>query len=119
MTEAIGKKIRTFREMRNYTQEHLAASIGISQQHYSALEKGEYEIAVDKLMRIAEVLGVSASAILDFDEKVIFNNSGETHIQSVFGSVINQANEKLIKTLEKQIALLEEKIEGLEKQIPD
>lgn len=111
----VGQKIKKLRELRNYTQEHIAKGVGISQQHYSSLELGQYEISIQQLYKIADLLEVTPSAILDFDDHVVFNNCTSTNgLNYIKGDMVNHTNEKLIASLEKQIELLEEKIKGLE-----
>lgn len=45
----VGSKIR---ELRNYTQEHLAQKMGMSQNGYSRLEKEDSDISLSRLLQI-------------------------------------------------------------------
>jgi len=59
--------IELFRELRedhDYSQRHIAAVLGISQQHYSKYETGEYELPLRHFIRLAEYYGVSADYLL-------------------------------------------------------
>lgn len=69
----IGTKIKKIRELKDYTQEYMAHSLGISPTAYGRIERDETEINFSKLDQVAKVLGVDARQILDFDEKYYFN----------------------------------------------
>ena len=109
----IGQKIKKLRELKNFTQSHLASELGITQSAYSKMELGETEVSYSKLTRIAEVLGMSPEEIMTFNEQMIFN---VMHNQTGNGFVINKGfteNEK--KLYEDQITHLKEEINYLKK----
>lgn len=54
--KAVTVNIRNKREKLNYTQEYLAAKLGISQNAYSKIELGYTKITVERLFQIAEIL---------------------------------------------------------------
>ncbi|KQO22929.1 transcriptional regulator [Flavobacterium sp. Leaf82] len=68
----IGRKISRIRELRDMKQEALAQALGISQQTISALENSE-TIDDDKLLDVANALGVSVEAIKSFSDEGIIN----------------------------------------------
>jgi transcriptional regulator with XRE-family HTH domain len=51
--KAVGQRIRQLRGF-NMTQEEFARRIGVSQGHFSYIERGEKEIGADILLRISE-----------------------------------------------------------------
>jgi transcriptional regulator with XRE-family HTH domain len=109
----IGQKIKKLRELKNFTQSHLASELGITQSAYSKMELGETEVSFSKLTKIAEVFGMSPEEIMTFNEQMIFN---VMHNQTGNGFVINKGfteNEK--KLYEDQIAHLKEEINYLKK----
>jgi len=109
----IGQKIKKLRELKNFTQSHLASELGITQSAYSKMELGETEISFSKLTKIAEVFGMSPEEIMTFNEQMIFN---VMHNQTGNGFVINKGfteNEK--KLYEDQISHLKEEINYLKK----
>lgn len=67
--------IELFRELRedhDYSQSDIAAVLGISQQHYSKYEKGEYELPLRHFITLVEYYGVSADYLIgrcSYDEK--------------------------------------------------
>lgn len=50
--ELVGRKIRQLRRQRKLTQVELAARIGIHQSDLSRMEKGEYKVGLDTLLKI-------------------------------------------------------------------
>jgi len=109
----IGQKIKKLRELKNFTQSHVATELGITQSAYSKIELGETEVSYSKLNKIAEVFGMSLEDIMTFNEQMIFN---VMHNQTGNGFVINKVfteNEKLL--YEDQIAHLKEEITYLKK----
>jgi transcriptional regulator with XRE-family HTH domain len=87
--QEIGKKVKKLRELRNFTQLHMAEKLGISQNGYSKMERGNIRINEEQLQKIAEALGVKVEDINDFDDKKIFfsitqsDNSQNGSIQGV------------------------------------
>lgn len=59
----IGHKIKKVRELKNLTQEFVAAELGMTQSAYSKIETGENDLSFKKLSQIAEVLGVQPEEI--------------------------------------------------------
>ena len=109
----LGQKIKKLRELKNFTQSHVASELGITQSAYSKMELGETEVSYSKLTKIAEVLGMAPEEIMTFNEQMIFN---VMHNQTGNGFVINKGfteNEK--KLYEDQIVHLNEEISYLKK----
>ena len=120
----IGEKIERIREFRGIKQETLAATLGISQQSVSKLEKEE-SIDDEKLKRVADALGVTSEVIKNFDEqKVIYNINNVSNFTStitdntfenasIIGALGQQFNplEKIIELYERLLELEKEKIE--------
>jgi transcriptional regulator with XRE-family HTH domain len=50
--------LKTFRELKNYTQKYMADGLGVTQNSYSLLENGKTEMDVNQLLRLADILGV-------------------------------------------------------------
>jgi transcriptional regulator with XRE-family HTH domain len=73
-TEKIGEQIKKFRELRNFTQEHIAKQLDMTPQGYGKIERNEVELSIQKLATITEILGTTIQDILGFDEKFVFNS---------------------------------------------
>ena len=110
----IGQKIKKLRELRNFTQSHMAEELGLSQSAYSKLELGETEITYNKLERVAEVLGMRPEEVISFNESMVFN---VMHNQTGNGFVINnnQLTEAERHLYEEQISILKEEVSYLKR----
>ncbi|MGN7719333.1 helix-turn-helix domain-containing protein [Chitinophaga sp. 22620] len=62
----VGPRIRRLRESRDYTQEYVAARLGIGATAYGNIERGDVKrITLGRWMEIAQVLGVHYSEIFE------------------------------------------------------
>jgi transcriptional regulator with XRE-family HTH domain len=61
--QALGGAMRAVRKKQGYTQESFALKTGIDRSYYGAIERGEFNITVDKVMAIAVGLDVSATEL--------------------------------------------------------
>jgi transcriptional regulator with XRE-family HTH domain len=59
----LGKAIRSAREQRGYTQEGFARKAGIDRSYYGAIERGEFNLSVDTVIKIAVALEMTASQL--------------------------------------------------------
>ena len=64
--EIISKNIRIARLVKTYKQEYMAEEMGITQPAYSKIERGETDITVSQLRKIATILGLT---LIDLIEK--------------------------------------------------
>lgn len=62
--QAIGDRISKRRKQLNYTQEILAEKMNVSVQMISNLERGNKAIKIENLIKICDILDVSADYIL-------------------------------------------------------
>ena len=58
--QALGKAIRSAREHRGYSQEGFARKASIDRSYYGAVERGEFNLSVDTVIRIAVALEMTA-----------------------------------------------------------
>lgn len=112
MKEVI-ENIKKFRELKDITREDLADKLEMSLSGYSKLERGEVDITLTKLYRIADILEVSVSQILDFDASQIFNikdyGVANVDIKSQTNNYNDEYKDKYIKLLESEVERLNEK----------
>lgn len=62
--EDVGARVRLFRVKEGYTQESLAAEVGVSRKHVAAIELGKSQPSMELLAKIATALSVSSSDLL-------------------------------------------------------
>ena len=59
--ECPGAVIRTYKKATELSQDRFADRIDMHRAYYSAIERGEKNITLDTLLRVADGLGVKAS----------------------------------------------------------
>ena len=111
----IGTNIRKVRELRGFSQENMAEELGMSTTGYGKIERNEVTVTVEKLFKIAEVLGVEAEQIIGFDNNTASFNNFNSKVEWQIAHYMMPIEMK--KLYEDKIKLLEEKIEWLEKQL--
>ena len=123
MNNSIGENIRRHREFKGFSQEYMAQELGINQSSYAKIEKENTKLTVDRLQRIAEVLEVEISSLLNSSKQPIFNQTNENgsyangyienlHIENKeIVEKLLKSKDELIGKLEKQIAFLQKLIE--------
>jgi transcriptional regulator with XRE-family HTH domain len=62
--QAVGEAMRSLRRERGFAQEAFAARAGLDRSFYGAIERGEFNITLDTLIKVASGLGVRASTLL-------------------------------------------------------
>lgn len=103
----IGKKLRTYRAEKGYTQEKIADMLGIPQATYSNLENNKGKVDLKLLEKVANVFEIDVVDLLKSDSLVFYNqdNSGGQN-----GLIVNQLSEKIIEQYECRISELKETI---------
>ena len=61
---AMGKRLRTYREKSNLTQENMAEILDISIKHYSEAERGLAGLSIEKLLFLSRFFHVSLDQLL-------------------------------------------------------
>ena len=102
-----GQKVKKIRESKNYTQEHVAGMLGISQNTYSKLETGAIKITTDRLQKMAEVLDVPIEQLLSNDAQT--NNFTNNHIEKFYAYIehLKEDNKEHTKMLYEQVKYLQ------------
>lgn len=93
-----GFKIRMLRERQGLSQKQVALDLGINQSTYSKMEACEERISIENCKKIAKVIGVSISDIIEFEDKYRF---------------VEKSEESEKKQLSEQISVLIKEIEEL------
>jgi transcriptional regulator with XRE-family HTH domain len=62
--QALGQAIRATRHERGVPQEALAGRAGIDRSYCGAIERGEFNVSLDTIAKIATALGISPSKLL-------------------------------------------------------
>ena len=112
-----GTKIRMIRELRGYSQENMAAKLGISQPAYSRIENNQTKLDTDTLETLAKELGVTPVDILSHEPTVVNfapnqGTQGIGHIEN-FYSFQKDLVEKVIASKDEEIIRLNKIVEAL------
>jgi len=70
------EKIKTIRQLKNWTQEDVADKLDISTHAYAKIERGETDVNLSRLRQIAEVMEIDLPLLFGLDENTVFNVSG-------------------------------------------
>lgn len=62
--EALGKAIRKVRLDQGLSQEGLANQVGLDRSYMGGIERGEHNVALVNIVKIAEALEIKASVLL-------------------------------------------------------
>jgi transcriptional regulator with XRE-family HTH domain len=107
----LGSKIKTIREMKNFTQDYVAERLEMSQSNYSRIERNEINIPIKTLQKIADIFDITLTELIEFDSKYFLNKFDN---QSINCDVKIQSNQGLIqKAYEDHIQSLNKEIEHL------
>jgi len=71
--------IKKLRELKNFTQAHMATQLDMSISGYAKIESNRTDVSLSKISKIADILETDISRILNFDAKTIFNQSNNTN----------------------------------------
>lgn len=62
-TVAFGAALRALRVERGYSQESFAAHAGIDRSYYGAIERGEFNVSLETIVKLAGALEVPAAEV--------------------------------------------------------
>jgi XRE family transcriptional regulator, regulator of sulfur utilization len=62
--QALGSAMRSVRSEHGYAQESFAARVGLDRSNYGAIERGESNVTLDTIVKIATGLGITAAELL-------------------------------------------------------
>jgi transcriptional regulator with XRE-family HTH domain len=105
------KRITTERKKRGYTFDNMAYELSITPAAYRKIETGETKLTLERLFRIAEILRISLSNLLEINNEAFqqINNESATGYQQKIENFYQENRdvyEKLLQSKEEQIAML-------------
>ncbi|MEZ6854807.1 helix-turn-helix domain-containing protein [Halodesulfovibrio aestuarii] len=92
--ELLGKRVRTLRKAKKMTQEQLATVADSGAKYISELERGEANVTITLISKLAEGLGVATSEL--------FENDHEADCQELkkeINRMVSEADDEKIKLL--------------------
>lgn len=121
-SNAIYSKIKSVRELKNYTQEYMAGQLDMSQPAYNKIESGRTSLTYEKLEEIARILEVAIEDIISFDSISVFQTAREIPAHSCnypsTGSIgfLHQLYEDKIMLLERLLSKTEQELDAYKKR---
>ena len=114
---SVNEKIRLIRETKGLTQERVAEKLGISPTAYGDFERGDNDPRLSKLEKIADILEIPLSELIDLSDKgtlnINFNKQGRHNVY--FGSSNTELKELLLinELQKKEIAMKDRENDNL------
>ena len=106
--ESIAKNLKTLRELYDYTQDYVADYLGISQNTYSLMERGETKIIIDRLEHLSGLCKMDIADLLKFNDTAIIHNLNDnrgvgiyTQEVTVNNGLLEEERQSLYKIIEK------------------
>lgn len=113
---AVSEKIKFIRQLKGWSQEHMAEMLSMSVNGYGSIERGETNVNLSRLEKIAEIFGIELSQLIGLNEKSIYymsgaNSTGQHHQENCVINFMekNQKNVELQHEIEKLKLILEAK----------
>lgn len=69
--EHLLSKIKSFRKERGFSQQYMAAKLGIDYSTYGKMERGKISITVQRLLELSQILEVPINALCNLSDKNI------------------------------------------------
>ncbi|WP_341819970.1 helix-turn-helix transcriptional regulator [Wolbachia endosymbiont (group A) of Cydia strobilella] len=110
----IGKKIKEWRAVREYTQKDLAEKMDTTRDEISNYEQGRVAIPLEKLYAIAETLSISIIDLLIEEDEIVENELPDL-IKEYKKIESQELRNALIRSLFEGIRICEEKVKRAEK----
>jgi transcriptional regulator with XRE-family HTH domain len=117
----VHEKIRFLRESKDWSQEDMAGKLNMSVSGYSKIERGETKIALSKLKKVSEILGIDVMELMSLGEKnIYFANIGDSNNGNIISSpaelaLENQKQKLIIELKDKELAMQAREIAYLKK----
>ena len=116
--EKILQKIRDIRNVKGFSCEYMADVLHISTSAYRKIENSETKLTVERLFQISEILQTPAEKLLGAKQQNVFyqNNNergtfnGYYEVENYYHQENREATQKLIQTMEQEIAHLREEV---------
>jgi len=97
MNKIVSHNIRTIREMKNLTRDFVAGELEMTYSGYGKIERGEIDITISKISKLADIFGISISDLLFFDVSYFFNNDAEEKIDDQLRIVGSNSDVKTLR----------------------
>jgi transcriptional regulator with XRE-family HTH domain len=90
---SLGKRIQSLREKQDLTQEQLEEKTGVHTNYISSIERGQKNVTVKTLLKIAAGLNVEVNELFLLSEKI----GSERAVKKAIESLLKEADTKSLK----------------------
>jgi transcriptional regulator with XRE-family HTH domain len=104
--------VRKLRELRLLSRAQMANELSLSLSGYGRLERGEIDLTLSRLKRIADILNVNITELFDFEPATVLQK--DKSVQA--SKTSNSSDEKQQHYREKYVAMLEMELERLREE---
>lgn len=94
--EQFGKRLKSIRGSRSWTQENLAEKMDISSNYISSIERGQENPTFDMLVKFSKALGIEMEELFNFGHEVT-----PQKLRGMLSEFINEAGEEKLRLLAK------------------
>jgi transcriptional regulator with XRE-family HTH domain len=108
------ERIRIFRQLKGWTQEEMAHRLEMSVSGYGGIERGEIDIPLSRLEKIARVFEISLAELFSFNEKNYFHVGDNNTLTLSQINSLTLDSTILQHELEKSRLLLEQQAKEIE-----
>lgn len=129
LSKKLGEKIRVLRLAKGYSQNNMAEMLEMSPSGYAKIERGDSNITLAKLEKVAKIFDLQANELLSLPQAdcIFFNYSSGNQAKSIqelhsyYAQIHNysQIQPELINLFQNNFTLLQNMIEKLAKRIED
>jgi transcriptional regulator with XRE-family HTH domain len=117
----VNEKIKHLRQLQGWSQEDVANKLEMSPNGYGNIERGDTDVTLSKLEKLAELFGMELAELVELDKKHVFNLNTQNNNQhcniNIELSIIDLSiseNSQLKSALEKQQALNEQQAQEIQ-----
>lgn len=99
MLVKFGENLGEFRKAAGLTQEELAAQAGISSTHIEEIERGERNLSLGTLHKVAKALGIDVAKLVSFAETEVIDFECMELIRRIVRNADSKALHKVLMVL--------------------
>ncbi len=94
-----GNRLRATRKAKGYTQETLAEKGSFNPKYYGSIERGEVNVTLKTIKKLASILGVKLGELFRFDLPKRAVSENEEEVLVLINEIIKDRNEEKFKKL--------------------
>ena len=110
------EKVRLMRELKKWSQEHMAEKLQMSTNGYSKIERGETQLTIPRLQQIAEIFEMDAIELLQEHEQGIVLLIGENNANGMNNINLYNGSTELAMEIDKLKLIIQHQHELLEQK---